>query len=353
MTLRSTSSFTSHGPCEAVGVAGEVHTCRAVGVPGRSGGRPHRRSRPTPVRWDQPGLVDCCSQRSLRPSRQPLLARAARGRHHSALDRCQRRHERGRSRAGARAGDRYHQHRSDSECPGRRAERRRAARRRHCAAGNGAAVGAERRRRARSHRVPNRRSPAPGPPRAGRTINSSTQNCGCCPTRAASTPTTLSTAWRRHTDGPGRPPVPDADVGTTIAASRGEVDPPSVVVNATIRLDDHRGPRLGGVRPYRRLCVPQSPPKGLGAISVLKVPLSRPCTAHGRETGTPSTCFAPKQAAQRWDWVVLVWYPSRAAFVAMMTSAEYATANIDRENAIEDHVILAANESYSKLRPGA
>jgi len=55
----------------------------------------------------------------------------------------------------------------------------------------------------------------------------------------------------------------------------------------------------------------------------------------------------------RWDWVVVVWYPSRAAFMTMMTSPEYAIANIDRENAIEDHVILAASESYSKLSPGA
>ena len=53
----------------------------------------------------------------------------------------------------------------------------------------------------------------------------------------------------------------------------------------------------------------------------------------------------------RWDWVVVVWYPSRAAFLAMMTSPEYAIANVDRENAIEDHVILAANESYSKFKP--
>ena len=51
----------------------------------------------------------------------------------------------------------------------------------------------------------------------------------------------------------------------------------------------------------------------------------------------------------RWDWVVVVWYPSRAAFLAMMTSPEYAIANIDRENAIEDNVILAADESYSKF----
>ena len=53
----------------------------------------------------------------------------------------------------------------------------------------------------------------------------------------------------------------------------------------------------------------------------------------------------------RWDWVVVVWYPSRAAFLTMMTSPEYAVANVERENAIEDHVILAANETYSKFKP--
>ncbi|HLI66751.1 MAG TPA: DUF1330 domain-containing protein [Caulobacteraceae bacterium] len=51
----------------------------------------------------------------------------------------------------------------------------------------------------------------------------------------------------------------------------------------------------------------------------------------------------------RWDWVVLVLYPSRAAFLKMMTSPEYAAINVDRENGVEDHVILAANQTYSKL----
>ena len=51
----------------------------------------------------------------------------------------------------------------------------------------------------------------------------------------------------------------------------------------------------------------------------------------------------------RWDWVVLALYPSRAAFLEMMTSPEYAVANVDRENGVEDHVILAANQTYSKL----
>jgi uncharacterized protein (DUF1330 family) len=53
----------------------------------------------------------------------------------------------------------------------------------------------------------------------------------------------------------------------------------------------------------------------------------------------------------RWDWVVVVLYPSRAAFLSMMTSAEYAVANLDRENGVEDHVILASKQSYSKFAP--
>ena len=51
----------------------------------------------------------------------------------------------------------------------------------------------------------------------------------------------------------------------------------------------------------------------------------------------------------RWDWVVLVLYPSRASFLEMMTSTEYAAINVDRENGVEEHVILVANQTYSKL----
>jgi uncharacterized protein (DUF1330 family) len=51
----------------------------------------------------------------------------------------------------------------------------------------------------------------------------------------------------------------------------------------------------------------------------------------------------------KWDYVVLVQYPSRAAFLDMVTSKEYATANIHRENGVEEHVIVAANEKYSKF----
>ncbi len=54
-----------------------------------------------------------------------------------------------------------------------------------------------------------------------------------------------------------------------------------------------------------------------------------------------------------WDYVVLVRYPSRAAFLDMMNSPEYAAANAHREQAVGRHVILATTETYSKIPSGA
>lgn len=50
-----------------------------------------------------------------------------------------------------------------------------------------------------------------------------------------------------------------------------------------------------------------------------------------------------------WDYVALVWYPRPAAFLDMVTSNEYATANVHRENATQRHHILATHVAYSKL----
>lgn len=43
-----------------------------------------------------------------------------------------------------------------------------------------------------------------------------------------------------------------------------------------------------------------------------------------------------------WDWGLLVYYPSRAAFIAMVTSPGYLAANEDRRNGVEKHVILSS-----------
>ena len=54
--------------------------------------------------------------------------------------------------------------------------------------------------------------------------------------------------------------------------------------------------------------------------------------------------------ANRWDYAVLVRYPSRAVFVEMLTSSDYAIANIERENALSAHTILAVKETFGKFR---
>ena len=51
----------------------------------------------------------------------------------------------------------------------------------------------------------------------------------------------------------------------------------------------------------------------------------------------------------RWDYAALVRYPSRAAFLAMMTSPHYAVANVERTNGCADHTILAIRETYNKF----
>ena len=53
--------------------------------------------------------------------------------------------------------------------------------------------------------------------------------------------------------------------------------------------------------------------------------------------------------ADRSDYVVLVRYPTRAAFLDMTGSPEYAAANVHREQAVDKHVILASAQTYSKM----
>jgi hypothetical protein len=56
-------------------------------------------------------------------------------------------------------------------------------------------------------------------------------------------------------------------------------------------------------------------------------------------------------AINRWDYAALVRYPSRRAFIDMMTSPEYAQANVERVNGCAAHTIIAIRETYSKPTP--
>lgn len=74
--------------------------------------------------------------------------------------------------------------------------------------------------------------------------------------------------------------------------------------------------------------------------------------AHGGTitwTGTAEAVALGQTEQHRWDYVALVRYPSRAAFIAMMTSPAYAEANIERHNGCAAHTILAIRETYNKL----
>jgi uncharacterized protein (DUF1330 family) len=66
-------------------------------------------------------------------------------------------------------------------------------------------------------------------------------------------------------------------------------------------------------------------------------------------TGNAEAVALGMPDAHRWDYVALVRYPSRAAFLAMMHSPEYAVANVERENGCADHAIVATRETYNKL----
>lgn len=54
-----------------------------------------------------------------------------------------------------------------------------------------------------------------------------------------------------------------------------------------------------------------------------------------------------------WDVAQLVYYPSRAAFIDMVTSPEYLAANEHRRNGLEKHVILASTTMLSSPFPEA
>ena len=66
-------------------------------------------------------------------------------------------------------------------------------------------------------------------------------------------------------------------------------------------------------------------------------------------TGTAEAVALGVPDQHRWDYVALVRYPSRAGFLDMMNSADYAAANIERENGCAAHAIIAVSETYRKF----
>jgi hypothetical protein len=66
-------------------------------------------------------------------------------------------------------------------------------------------------------------------------------------------------------------------------------------------------------------------------------------------TGTAEAVALGIPDDSRWDYIALVRYPSRKSFIAMMASADYVRANLERENGCAAHTIIAIRETYNKL----
>src|SRR3954468_9653124 len=85
--------------------------------------------------------------------------------------------------------------------------------------------------------------------------------------------------------------------------------------------------------------------------SALTVPMIKARGGTLLWTGDAKAVALGLQDGNVWDYLALVYYPSVAAFVDMMTSADYETrCDPHRHNGCEAHVIICTSEAYSKFR---
>jgi uncharacterized protein (DUF1330 family) len=70
-------------------------------------------------------------------------------------------------------------------------------------------------------------------------------------------------------------------------------------------------------------------------------------------TGNAKAVALGQQAGNQWDYLALVYYPSVAAFIDMMTSPDYENlSDPHRRNGCAEHLIIATSEAYSKFKMG-
>ena len=87
--------------------------------------------------------------------------------------------------------------------------------------------------------------------------------------------------------------------------------------------------------------------------SALTVPMIKARGGTLLWTGQAKAVALGPQAGNQWDYVALVYYPSVAAFIDMMTSPDYQTlSDPHRRNGCAEHVIIATSEAYSKFKAG-
>jgi uncharacterized protein (DUF1330 family) len=70
-------------------------------------------------------------------------------------------------------------------------------------------------------------------------------------------------------------------------------------------------------------------------------------------TGNAKAVALGAEQGNQWDYVALVYYPTLAAFMDMMTSPDYENASDPhRRNGCAEHVIIGTHEAYSKFKAG-
>ena len=87
--------------------------------------------------------------------------------------------------------------------------------------------------------------------------------------------------------------------------------------------------------------------------SALTVPMIKARGGTLLWTGDAKAVALGEQEGNQWDYLALVYYPSVAAFIDMMTSADYETrCDPHRRNGCEEHVIICTKQAYSKFKIG-
>jgi len=87
--------------------------------------------------------------------------------------------------------------------------------------------------------------------------------------------------------------------------------------------------------------------------SALTVPMIKARGGTLLWTGDAKAVALGSQDGNQWDYLALVYYPSVAAFIDMMTSKDYESkCDPHRRNGCAEHVIIATAEAYSKFKMG-
>ena len=87
--------------------------------------------------------------------------------------------------------------------------------------------------------------------------------------------------------------------------------------------------------------------------SALTVPMIKARGGTLLWTGDARAVALGQQDGNQWDYLALVYYPSVAAFIEMMTSEDYdLRCDPHRRNGCAEHVIIATAEAYSKFKMG-